>query len=127
MHKKGNFKLSSERRWRKPNFYPTPDQLISMTRTALMRHRLEKIRYSAGTAACSLLSVTFEFSGNILSPPPGTYEQEPEKEMNLKNDEGIGCIEIGRHVRIAGYRAYHLCAIRFFDRNNQFCQEVNPG
>ena len=73
VHKKGNFKLSSGKRWCKPNFYPTPDQLKSMTRVALMHHRLEKVRYSEG-----MQSLTFEFSGNCLSPPPGTYQTEPD-------------------------------------------------
>jgi hypothetical protein len=63
-----------------PGFYPSTDELNSMTLTALHQLHINEVCYSIfNLHLANLCSITFGFSNHMRSPPSGSYTSEPSK------------------------------------------------
>lgn len=70
---------------------PSYEMLKEMTKSALKKHRLEKVGY--WVYGSELAKLTFTFSDGVSSPPSGTYMNgDPETVVDLPAD-AIACIE----------------------------------
>jgi hypothetical protein len=113
---KYNIKLSNFKRERNPDFYPTQDQLLSMSRVAMLSHRLESIIWAEGpTQDIGIYSLSFIFTDGTTSPPPGTYNLDPTLQITLNEDTKIEGMEFGRSIYYTDRKYYELTAIRLFD------------
>jgi len=94
IYAKKTIKLMSWNPQKSPGWGPSQDMVRAMSARAIKNdHHLERIDHSCGKL---LGQLTFVFSGEMLSPPKGTYDKEPNIQEVLPKGVHIGCMKFGK-------------------------------
>ena len=95
-----------------PGWHPSEEVTRQMGTKALQELRLLAVQYNTSDI---LFRLTFVFSGDIQSPPGGTYLSSPSDQFLLPSDS-LGKLTFGLCWLHGNQAEFCLCALGLYDR-----------